>query len=155
MKRNYYTRFFENCFERISLNDGSSHITVTHTIPLASNINNFLLPSVTSVQLIAVGDLKSTNINNSPVIYANTKTEPRAVLYDALRAQEEVSTLYTTSCYNGRQSVFSVQTTQTIYSVETITDSVEPVIQTSQDLNDLLSRLSQGPFYRTQQLKGC
>merc|ERR1712012_260049 len=44
---------------------------------------------------------------------------------------EEVSTLYTTSCYNGRHSVFSVQT---------ITDSVESVIQTSQDLNDLLSR---------------
>ena len=35
-----------------------SHITVTHTLPLATNINNFLLPSVTSVQLIAVGDLR-------------------------------------------------------------------------------------------------
>ena len=51
-----------------------SHITVTHTLPLATNINNFLLPSVTSVQLIAVGDLRLVHnvdyqSNNCRVFY--------------------------------------------------------------------------------------
>lgn len=98
-----------------------SHITVTHTLPLATNINNFLLPSVTSVQLIAVGDLRlghfllyfllyfnylrSTNIENSPVIYAHTASAHQQVLYDALRAREEVDISYATSCYNGRPTV--------------------------------------------------
>jgi len=122
-----------------SQDDPPSHITVTHTLPLATNINNFLLPSVTSVQLIAVGDLRSTNIDNSPVIFANTKTDFQHVLYDALRAKEEVELSYITSCYNGRQTVFNQQKTQTIYSVETVTQTLEVSAGKTSDINDLLS----------------
>ena len=128
-----------------SRDEPPTHITVTHTLPLATNINNFLLPSVTSVEKIAVGNLRSTNIDNSPVIYANTKTAFQQVLYDALRAKEEVELSYITSCYNGRQTVFSEPKTMTIYSVETVTQTVEQ-LQTSSDINDLLSQfLSLGP----------
>ena len=139
-KKNYcdYDDYDRTELDSSQQEDNPTHITVTHTLPLASNINNFLLPSITSVQLIAVGDLKSTNIDNSPVIYAHTSTAPGHVLYDALRAKEELSTLYTTSCYNGRQTVFSVPKTQTIYSVETISQSVAQ--ESSQDISDLLSK---------------
>ena len=124
-----------------SSDDPPTHITVTHTIPLATNINNFLLPSVTSVQLINVGELRSTDISSSPVIFANTKTAFQEVLYDALRAKEEVENTYITTCYNGRQTVFSKQTTQTIYSVETVTSSLAPApgLQTP-ELEDLLAK---------------
>ena len=124
-----------------SSDDPPTHITVTHTIPIASNINNFLLPSVTSVQLINVGDLKSTDISSSPVIFANTKTAFQEVLYDALRAKEEVENTYITTCYNGRETVLSKQTTQTIYSVETVTSSLAPApeLQTP-ELEELLAQ---------------
>ena len=140
-KKNYcdYDDYDRTELDSSQQEDNPTHITVTHTLPLASNINNFLLPSITSVQLIAVGDLRSTNIDNSPVIYAHTSTAPGQVLYDALRAKEELSTIYTTSCYNGRQTVFSVQKTQTIYSVETISESVARQ-ESSQDISDLLSK---------------
>jgi len=96
---------------------------------------------VTSVQLINVGELRSTDISNSPVIFANTKTAFQEVLYDALRAKEEVENTYITTCYNGRQTVFSKQTTQTIYSVETVTRSLAPApgLQTP-ELEDLLAK---------------
>ena len=121
--------------------DPPTHITVTHTLPLASNINNFLLPSVTSVQLINVGELRSTEISSSPVIFANTKTAFQEVLYDALRAKEEVENTYITTCYNGRQTVFSKQTTQTIYSVETVTSTLAPAPdQATPELEELLAQ---------------
>ena len=68
--------------------------------------------------------LRSTEISSSPVIFAHTKTILQEVFYDALRAKEEVENTYITTCYNGRQTVFPKQTTQTIYSVETVTSSL-------------------------------
>ena len=122
-----------------------SHITVTHTLPLASNINNFLLPTVTSVQLLAVSDLKSTEVDNSPVIYANLRTvagQPgyQEVLYDALRAQETVQVSFTTTCFNGRQTSYSQADTSTIYSVETVTSTEAAALPHTQDINELLSK---------------
>ena len=122
-----------------------THITVTHTLPLATNLNNFLLPSVTSVELLAVSDLKSTAVDNSPVIYANLRTvagQPgyQEVLYDALRAKETVSVSLTTSCFNGRLNSYSQPDTSTIYSVETVTSTQTLDLPQTQDISDLLSK---------------
>ena len=131
--------------ELASSQDSPSHITVTHTLPLATNINNFLLPTVTSVQLVAVSDLKSTNIENSPVIYAHLRTvagQPgyEEVLYDALRAEETIQLSVSTACYNGRATSFSQPDTVTLYSVETVTTSRPLQPGQSQELSQLLSQ---------------
>ena len=135
-------------YDRIDLassKESPSHITVTHTLPLATNINNFLLPTVTSIQLVAVNDLKSTNIENSPVIYANRRTvagQPgyEEVLYDALRAEETIQLSVTTACYNGRATSYSQADTVTLYSVETVTTSLPVQPGQSQDISELLSK---------------
>ena len=134
-----------------SSQDTPSHIKVTHTLPLATNINNFLLPVVTSVQLVAVSDLKSTNIENSPVIYAHLKTVAgQEVLYDALRAEETIQISVTTTCYNGRATSYSQPETVTLYSVETVTSSLPVQTKQTQDISQLLSKFlslpaQQGP----------
>jgi len=124
-----------------SSQDTPSHIRVTHILPLATNINNFLLPAVTSVQLVAVRDLKSTNIEASPVIYAHLRTVAgQEVLYDALRAEETIQISVTTACYNGRATSYSQPDTVTLYSVETVTSSLPVQPGQTQDISQLLSK---------------
>ena len=127
-----------------SSQESPSHIRVTHTLPLATNINNFLLPTVTSVQLVAVSELKSTNIENSPVIYASLRTVAgpgyEEVLYDALRAEETIQISQTTACYNGRLTSYSQPDTVTLYSVETVTTSLPVQPGQTKDISELLSK---------------
>ena len=106
----------------------------------SSIISQTAAPTVTSVQLVAVSELKSTNIENSPVIYASLRTVDQEVLYDALRAEETIQASLTTACYNGRATTYSKADTVTLYSVETVTSSLPVQPGQSQDISELLSK---------------
>jgi len=123
------------------------HIEVTHQLPVITQRNNFQIPNViSSVEVLAVSGLKSTDVDNLPVIYANAYTltkQPgfKEILYDALRATETLQVTFAPTCLNGRQTSYSQISTSTIYSVETITEQIyEPVIPVipTQNINDLL-----------------
>ena len=133
-------------------------ITVTHQVPIATKIPVIefgrtelrdILSSSPSLEVVAVTALKSTDINDSPVIYANAHTlTPQAgiqdILFDALRATETTSITFTPTRIRGRRTSFSHILPTTIYNVETVsTRVVEPVDQ-NQLLNSLLQQLLLG-----------
>jgi len=135
-------------YDRVDLQSSQDqaplHIEVTHQLPVATQRNNFLQPNlVSSVEVLAVSGLKSTDVDNQPVIYANAYTltqQPgyKEILFDALRATETLRLTFAPTCLNGRQTSYSQISTSTIYSVETITQKVYEDVLPTQDLNDLL-----------------
>ncbi|CAB4053972.1 unnamed protein product [Lepeophtheirus salmonis] len=92
--------------------------------------------------LVAANSLKSTEVNNSPVIYANAITNtPRAgvkeITYQALRATETTQVVFTPTRIRGIRTSFSHVVPSTIYNIQPVsTKIVEQVNQ-----NDLLSTL--------------
>eukprot|EP00092_Neocalanus_flemingeri_P001941 GFUD01002072.1.p1 GENE.GFUD01002072.1~~GFUD01002072.1.p1 ORF type:complete len:746 (+),score=163.19 GFUD01002072.1:144-2381(+) len=119
-------------------------IEVTHQLPLATQRNNFRIPNIiSSVEEIAVSGLKSTDVDNLPVIYANAYTLTRQpgykeILYDALQATETLQVTFAPTCLNGRQTSYSQLTTSTIYSVQTVTEKIYEAVIPTQNLNELL-----------------
>ncbi|XP_071743178.1 uncharacterized protein [Lepeophtheirus salmonis] len=126
-------------------------ITVTHFIPLQTTIpvkergiNTFrdILTTSPSLEVVAANSLKSTEVNNSPVIYANAITNtPRAgvkeITYQALRATETTQVVFTPTRIRGIRTSFSHVVPSTIYNIQPVsTKIVEQVNQ-----NDLLSTL--------------
>jgi len=127
-----------------SQNQAPLTIEVTHQLPSATQRNNFHIPNViSSIEVLSVNGLRSTDIDNLPVIYANAYTLTKQpgyneILYDALRATETLQVTFAPTCLNGRQTSYAQQSTSTIYSVETVTERVyEEVIPTT-NINDLL-----------------
>jgi len=133
-------------------------ITVTHLVPVATQIpviefgnTEFrdILSSSPSLEVVAVTALKSTDINESPVIYANAHTltpQPgiKDIQFDALRATETTTVTFTPTRIRGRRTSFQHILPTTIYNVETVsTRIVEPVDQNSL-LNSLLQQLLLG-----------
>lgn len=131
---------------------------MTHQVPIATKIPVIefgrtelrdILSSSPSLEVVAVTALKSTDINDSPVIYANAHTlTPQAgiqdILFDALRATETTSITFTPTRIRGRRTSFSHILPTTIYNVETVsTRVVEPVDQNLL-LNSLLQQLLLG-----------
>jgi len=134
------------------------YITVTHQVPIATQIPvvefgitelRDILSTSPSLEVIAVTALKSTDVSNSPVIYANAQTiSPKPgvkdILFDALKATETTSVIFTPTRIRGRKTSFSHIVPSTIYNVETITtQTVEPIDQNLL-LNSLLQHLLLG-----------
>jgi len=133
-------------------------ITVTHQVPVATRIPVLefgrtewrdILSTSPSLEVVAVTALKSTDINNSPVIYANAHTitkQPgvKDVLYDALRATETTSILFTPTLIRGRKTSFSHITPSTIYNVETVSTQIKEPVDQNQLLNSLIQHLLLG-----------
>jgi len=133
-------------------------ITVTHQVPIATRIPvvefgrtewRDILSTSPSLEVVAVTALKSTDINNSPVIYANAHTitkQPgiKDVLYDALRATETTSILFTPTLIRGRKTSFSHITPSTIYNVETVSTQIKEPVDQNQLLNSLIQHLLLG-----------
>jgi len=149
---------YEDTNLQSSQNGVPDFITVTHLVPVATQIPvvefgntelRDILSSSPSLEVVAVTALKSTDINESPVIYANAYTlAPQAgikdIQFDALRATETTSITYTPTRIRGRRTSFSHIVPTTIYNVETVTTRiVEPVDQNSL-LNSLLQQLLLG-----------
>jgi len=149
---------YEDTNLQSSQNGVPDFITVTHQVPVATKIpiiefgrTEFrdILSTSPSLEVVAVTALKSTDISDSPIIYANAHTlTPQAgiqdILFDALRATETTSVTFTPTRIRGRRTSFSHIIPTTIYNVETIsTRIVEPVDQ-NQLLNSLLQQLLLG-----------
>ena len=149
---------YEDTNLQSSQNGVPDFITVTHQVPVATKIPVIefgrtelrdILSTSPSLQVVAVTALKSTDINDSPIIYANAHTvapQPgmQDILFDALRATETTSVTFTPTRIRGRRTSFSHILPTTIYNVETIsTRIVEPVDQ-NQLLNSLLQQLLLG-----------
>lgn len=149
---------YEDTNLQSSQNGVPDFITVTHLVPVATQIPvvefgvtelRDILSSSPSLEVVAVTALKSTDINESPVIYANAHTlapQPgiKDIQFDALRATETTSITYTPTRIRGRRTSFSHILPTTIYNVETVTTRiVEPVDQNSL-LNSLLQQLLLG-----------
>lgn len=140
-------------------------ITVTHQVPVATRIpvvefgqTEFrdILSTSPSLEVLAVTALKSTDVNNSPVIYAKAITATpkpgvKEVLFDALRATETTSISFTPTKIRGRRTSFSQIVPSTIYNVETITTQIVEPIDQNQLLNSLLQHLllGQTPLQQT------
>lgn len=139
-------------------------ITVTHAVPLATVVpvvnggrTEFrdILTTSPSLEVIQATELKSTDVNNSPVIYANVNTRsPRPgvkeILFDALRATETTSITFTPTRLNlgfgilGRKTSVSHIVPTTIYNIETITTSIVEPVDQNQLLNSLLQQILLG-----------
>ena len=141
-----------------SQSDVPDFITVTHMVPFATQIPivkfgrtelRDILSTSPSLEVVAVTALKSTDINSSPIIFANAHTltpQPgvQEIFFDALRATETTSVTFTPTRIRGRKTSFSHAVPTTIYNVETVsTQIVEPVDQ-NQLLNQLLQQLLTG-----------
>jgi hypothetical protein len=101
-----------------------------------------ILTTSPSLQVIAATDLKSTNVNSSPVIYAHASTNhaipgTKFITFEALRATETTGIAFTPTKIRGIRTSFSHIVPSTIYNIQYVTTQiVEPV-----DQNQLLSKL--------------
>ena len=134
-----------------SLNKVPDAITVTHTVAIRTQIpvfengrNNFrdILTTSPSLEVIAVTALKSTNIDGSPVIYANVKTDTpnigtQVLTYEALRATETTAIEMTPTRIRGLRTSASHAIPSTIYNIRPVTTSIVQEVNS----NDLLSSL--------------
>ena len=150
-----------------SSEDVPDYITVTHQVPIATQIPvvefgrteiRDILSTSPSLEVVAVTALKSTDINNSPVIYANahtftTQIGVQDILFDALRATETTRIEFTPTLIRGRRTQFSHIIPSTIYNVETVTTQIVEQVDQNQLLNSLLQHLllgnSQSPVQST------
>ena len=138
-----------------SQNSVPQSITVTHTVPIRTVIpfrengrDTFreVLTTSPSLEVIAATDLKSTNIDGSPVIYANTKTNEPApgtkfITYEALRATETTGIAFTPTRIRGLRTTFSHVVPSTIYNIKPVTTSVVTPVDNNQLLTQLLLQL--------------
>ena len=153
-----YDYDYEDTQLQSSKNDVPDFITVTHMVPFATQIpivkfgrteHRDILSTSPSLEVVAVTALKSTDINESPIIFANAHTltpQPgvQEIFFDALRATETTSVTFTPTRIRGRKTSFSHAIPTTIYNVETVsTQIIEPVDQ-NQLLNSLLQQLLLG-----------
>lgn len=134
-----------------SQNSVPDAITVTHTVAIRTQIpvfengrNNFrdILTTSPSLEVIAVTALKSTNIDGSPVIYANVKTDTpnigtQVLTYEALRATETTAIEMTPTRIRGLRTSASHAIPSTIYNIRPVTTSIVQEVNS----NDLLSSL--------------
>ena len=141
-----------------SSNEVPDFITVTHQLPIATRIPvvNFgkteyqdILSTTPSLEIVAVTALKSTDISNSPVIYANAETltpKPgvQQILYNGLRATETTSIVLSPTRIRGRRTSVSQIVPSTIYNVETVTTQIIEPIDNNLLLNSLLQHLLLG-----------
>ena len=126
-------------------------ITVTHQVPFMTVIPvrengrdelRDILTQSPSLEVIAATALKSTDVDGKPVIYANTEVNEvapgtRDVTYEALRATETTTIVFTPTKIRGFRTRFSHVVPSTIYNIKPVTTRVvEPV-----DQNQLLSQL--------------
>ena len=141
-----------------SVDEVPNFITVTHQVPIATKIPvvefgrtelRDILSTSPSLEVVAVTALKSTDINNRPVIYANAHTfTPQIgvqdILFDALRATETTRVEFTPTLIRGRRTQFSHIIPSTIYNVETVTTQIVEPVDQNQLLNSLLQHLLLG-----------
>lgn len=130
-------------------------ITVTHTVAIRTQIpvfengrNNFrdILTTSPSLEVIAVTALKSTNIDGSPVIYANVKTDTQNIgtkilTYEALRATETTAIQMTPTRIRGLRTSFSHAVPSTIYNIRPVVTSIVQEVDSNQLLSSLLIQL--------------
>jgi len=149
---------YEDTNLQSSQNGVPDFITVTHQVPIATKIPVIefgrtelrdILSTSPSLEVVAVTALKSTDISDSPIIYANAHTlTPQAgiqdILFDALRATETTSVTFTPTRIRGRKTSFSHIIPTTIYNVETITTRIIQPVDQNQLLNSLLQQLLLG-----------
>ena len=138
-----------------SQNSVPDAITVTHSVPVATQIpffengrNTFrdILTTSPSLEVVAVTALKSTNIDGSPVIYANVKTETPALgtqvlTFEALRATETTAIEMTPTRIRGLRTSFSHVVPSTIYNIRPVTTSIVQEVDSNQLLSSLLLQL--------------
>ncbi|TRY69249.1 hypothetical protein TCAL_13171 [Tigriopus californicus] len=134
-----------------SKNSVPDAITVTHQVPLQTVIPvrengetayRDILTTSPSLEVIAATALKSTNIDGSPVIYANAITNQpvpgtKVITFEALRATETTAVVFTPTRIRGLRTSFSHIVPSTIYNIQPVTtEIIQPV-----DQNQLLSKL--------------
>jgi len=122
-----------------------SLITVTHN--LASGIFHL---SSTSLELVPVALLQSTDISASPLIYYSASTARDSVVYSGLVAEEQRDWVIRPTCVLGRSTEVSKVTTVTQYSVQPVTQTLAQLQLEPALTQLLLSLLSQDST--TQQL---
>ena len=142
-----------------SQNSVPDAITVTHTVPIRTVIpivengrNTFrdILTTSPSLEVIAVTSLKSTNIDGSPVIFANAQTGAggglgtKVITFEALRATETTTIEFTPTRIRGLRTSFSHAVPSTIYNIRPVTTSVVEDVDQSQVLTSLLLQLLGG-----------
>lgn len=155
---NDYDYDYEDTQLQSSQNEVPDFITVTHMVPIATQIPivkfgrtelRDILSTSPSLEVVAVTALKSTDINASPIIFANAHTltpQPgvRDIFFDALRATETTSVTFTPTKIRGRRTSFSHAIPTTIYNVETVSTQVIDPVDQNQLLNSLLQQLLLG-----------
>ena len=138
-----------------SQNSVPDAITVTHRVPVMTQIPVFengrnalrdILTTSPSLEVIAVTALKSTNIDGSPVIYANVRTETpnvgtQVLTFEALRATETTAIEFTPTRIRGLRTSFSHVVPSTIYNIRPITTSVVQEVDSNALLSSLLLQL--------------
>ena len=129
-------------------------ITVTHVVPIVTTINlgntvKDVISTTASLEIVAATDLKSTNIDGSPVIYANAHTATPAlgtqvVTFDALRATETTAVVFTPTRIRGLRTSFSHAVPSTIYNIRSVTTSIVDPVDQNQLLTQLLLKFLSG-----------
>ena len=129
-------------------------ITVTHVVPIVTTINlgntvKDVISTTASLEIVAATDLKSTNIDGSPVIYANAYTATPAlgtqvITFDALRATETTAVEFTPTRIRGLRTSFSHAVPSTIYNIRSVTTSIVDPVDQNQLLTQLLLKLLSG-----------
>jgi hypothetical protein len=133
-------------------------ITVTHTVPVMTKIPIFengrnafrdILTTSPSLEVIAVTALKSTNIDGSPVIYANAQTNTaglgtQVLTFEALRATETTAIAFTPTQIRGQRTSFSHVVASTIYNIRPVTTSIIQQVDQNQILSSILLKLLGG-----------
>lgn len=155
---NDYDYDYEDTKIQSSQDEIPDFITVTHMVPIATQLpivkfgkTEFrdILSTSPSLEVVAVTALKSTEINASPIIFANAHTltpQPgvKDVFFDALRATETTSVTFTPTRIRGRKTSFSHIIPTTIYNVETVSTQIIAPVDQNQLLNSLLQQLLLG-----------
>jgi hypothetical protein len=136
-------------------------ITVTHVVPIVTTINlgntvKDVISTTASLEIVAATDLKSTNIDGSPVIYANAHTATPAlgtqvITFDALRATETTAVVFTPTRIRGLRTSFSHVVPSTIYNIRSVTTSLVDPVDQNQLLTQLLLKLLSGQQTQQQQ----
>ena len=139
-------------------------ITVTHTVPIVTTVNlgntvKEVISTTASLEIVAATDLKSTNIDGSPVIYAKAHTATPAlgtqiITFDALRATETTAVVFTPTRIRGLRTSFSHAVPSTIYNIRSVTTSIVDPVDQNQLLTQLLLKFLSGGQQQQQQLPG-
>ena len=154
----YYDYDYSDTDLQSSQKSVPTHITVTHQVPFMSvipvrergiTILRDILTTSPSLQVIAATDLKSTNVDNSPVIFAHASTNVAApgtkvITFEALRATETTGIVFTPTRIRGIRTSFSHIVPSTIYNIQSVTKQIVEPVDQSALLNKLLLQLIGG-----------